>query len=189
MSRHDVITLASIVEKEARLPEERAAISAVYHNRLKKGMLLQADPTVQYALGRHVERVLYKDLEIDSPYNTYRKPGLPPGPIASPGAASIEAALFPANVPYLFFVAHPDGHHEFRVTFAEHEKAVQEARRLRGDGGAGRGRRTDATTSADTTAPAATPDRPRTNARAKSGAKARSSSARKAAPSRDRRPR
>lgn len=129
MSRHDIITLASIIEKEARLAEERPVISAVYHNRLKRGMLLQADPTVQYALGRHVDRVLYKDLEVDSRYNTYKHVGLPPGPIASPGAASIEAALFPANVPYLYFVASPDGHHEFRQTFAEHTEARDQIRR------------------------------------------------------------
>jgi UPF0755 protein len=118
MSRHDIITLASIIEKEARLAEERPVISAVYHNRLKIGMLLQADPTV-----------LFKDLEVDSRYNTYKHPGLPPGPIASPGAASIEAALYPANVPYLYFVAHPDGHHEFRQTFSEHTEARQQIRR------------------------------------------------------------
>src|SRR6476661_1958503 len=88
MSRHDVMALASIVEKEARLPEERPVIAAVYLNRLKAGMLLQADPTVQYALGKHVARVLYKDLEVESRYNTYKHLGLPPGPIASPGAAS-----------------------------------------------------------------------------------------------------
>lgn len=129
MSRHDIMTLASIVEKEARLGEERPVISAVYHNRLKRGMLLQADPTVQYALGRHVDRVLYKDLEVDSRYNTYKHAGLPPGPIASPGAASIQAALYPANVPFLYFVAHPDGHHEFRQTFAEHTQAREQIRR------------------------------------------------------------
>ena len=129
MSRHDVVTLASIIEKEARLAEERPVISAVYHNRLKRGMLLQADPTVQYALGRHVDRVLYKDLEVDSRYNTYKHAGLPPGPIASPGAASIEAALYPANVPYLYFVAAPDGHHEFRETYAEHTEARAQIRR------------------------------------------------------------
>jgi UPF0755 protein len=129
MSRHDVITLASIIEKEARLAEERPVISAVYHNRLKRGMLLQADPTVQYALGRHVDRVLYKDLEVDSRYNTYKHAGLPPGPIASPGAASIEAALYPASVPYLYFVAAPDGHHEFRETYAEHTEARAQIRR------------------------------------------------------------
>jgi UPF0755 protein len=129
MSRHDIVTLASIVEKEARLPEERPVIAAVYYNRLRAQMPLQADPTVQYALGAHRDRVYYKDLGVDSPYNTYRHPGLPPGPIASPGRASIEAALYPASVPYLFFVAHPDGHHEFRTTFKGHEAARAEVRR------------------------------------------------------------
>jgi UPF0755 protein len=129
MNRHDIVALASIIEKEARLDEERPVISAVYHNRLRDGMPLQADPTVQYARGQHTNRVLYRDLEIESPYNTYRNAGLPPGPIASPGRASIEAALFPADVPYKFFVAHPDGHHEFRVTFREHTEARAEIRR------------------------------------------------------------
>ncbi len=131
MSRHDVVTLASIIEKEARLAEERPVISAVYHNRLRAQMPLQADPTVQYALGAHRERLLYKDLEVSSPYNTYRHPGLPPGPIASPGRASLEAALYPANVPYKFFVASADGHHEFRETFRAHTAAVRDARRER----------------------------------------------------------
>lgn len=129
MSRHDVMALASIVEKEARVPEERPVIAAVYLNRLRTGMRLQADPTVQYAMGRHVSRVLYKDLEIDSPYNTYRYAGLPPGPIASPGRPSIVAALNPANVTYRFFVAHPDGRHEFTNDFAAHSVAVRAARR------------------------------------------------------------
>ena len=129
MSRNDVMALASIVEKEAKVPEERPVIAAVYLNRLKAGMLLQADPTVQYAIGHHVSRVLYKDLAIDSPYNTYRYKGLPPGPIASPGKPSIVAALFPAQVPYLFFVAYPDGHHEFTTNFAAHSIAVKNARR------------------------------------------------------------
>ncbi|MFL5618831.1 MAG: endolytic transglycosylase MltG [Gemmatimonadaceae bacterium] len=129
MSRHDVMALASIVEKEARLPEERPVIAAVYLNRLKAGMLLQADPTVQYALGKHVARVFYKDLEVESPYNTYKHTGLPPGPIASPGKPSIVAALNPANVPYTYFVAHPDGHHEFTTNFAAHSIAVRGARR------------------------------------------------------------
>lgn len=135
LSRHQAITLASIVEREARRPEERPIIAAVYYNRLRRGIRLQADPTVQYALGRHVARVLYKDLEIDSPYNTYRVAGLPPGPIGSPGAPSLEAAVRPANVPYLYFVAQPDGHHEFRTTFAEHEVAVRAARRARDSAG------------------------------------------------------
>ncbi len=129
MSRHAIVTLASIVEKEARLAEERPIIAAVYHNRLKINMPLQADPTVQYARGAHTSRVLYRDLEIRSPYNTYQRTGLPPGPIASPGRASIEASLFPADVPYRYFVAHPDGHHEFRVTFEEHRAARDKVRR------------------------------------------------------------
>lgn len=131
MSRNDIVALASIIEREARLPEERPVISAVYHNRLRLQMPLQADPTVEYALGAHRDRLYYRDLEVASPYNTYRHPGLPPGPIASPGKASIEAALFPAAVPYLYFVASPDGHHEFRTTFKAHTEAVQEARRER----------------------------------------------------------
>ena len=97
------MTLASIVEAEARVAAERPVIASVYHNRLKRGMLLEADPTVQYALGGHRERVLYSDLEVDSPYNTYRNPGLPPGPIGSPGRASLEAAAAPDSTPYLFF--------------------------------------------------------------------------------------
>jgi UPF0755 protein len=129
LSRNDVMALAAIVEKEARLPEERPLIAAVYLNRLRTGMLLQADPTVQYALGKHVARVYYKDLDVDSPYNTYKHPGLPPGPVASPGKASIEAALYPANVDYEYFVAYPDGHHEFRKDLAGHEKAKLEARK------------------------------------------------------------
>lgn len=138
MTRHQIITLASIIEKEARVAAERPVISAVYHNRLKRGMLLQADPTVIYALGRHVTRVLYRDLEVTSPYNTYRNVGLPPGPIASPGSASIEAALFPADVPFLYFVAHPDGHHEFRATLREHNEAVRRMRALRRQSAAAR---------------------------------------------------
>lgn len=128
MSRHDLVTLAAIIETEARKSEERPVISGVYHNRLKIGMRLQADPTVQYALGKHVDRVLFKDLTIDSRYNTYRYAGLPPGPIASPGASSMAAAANPANVPYLYFVAHPDGHHEFRRTFREHAEAIRQVR-------------------------------------------------------------
>jgi UPF0755 protein len=131
ISRHDALTMASIVEKEARKPEERPIISAVYWNRAKKGMRLQADPTVQYALPQHVERVLFKDLEVESKYNTYKYAGLPPGPIASPGEASIAAALSPADVPYLFFVARPDGGHEFRTTFAEHSRAIAEIKKAK----------------------------------------------------------
>ncbi len=128
ISRNDAMTMASIVEKEARKAEERPIIAAVYWNRVRKGMRLQADPTVQFALPAHVDRVFFKDLEVDSKYNTYRYAGLPPGPIASPGQASIIAALTPANVPYLYFVAHPDGHHEFRTTFAEHQRAIADVK-------------------------------------------------------------
>ncbi len=128
LNRHEVVTLASIVEKEAKKADERPVIAGVYLNRLQKKMLLQADPTVQFARGQHTARVMHKDLEIDSPYNTYKYPGLPPGPIASPGGASLVAALFPATVPYLYFVAAPDGHHEFRRTLAEHEAAVRSIR-------------------------------------------------------------
>jgi UPF0755 protein len=128
INRNDLVTMASIVEKEARVPEERPVIAAVYYNRLRKGMLLQADPTVQYALGRHVGRVFYKDLAIKSPYNTYMNKGLPPGPIASPGVASLAAAAHPASVPYLYFVASRDGHHEFRMTLDEHVNAIRQVR-------------------------------------------------------------
>lgn len=123
LNRNDIVTLASIIEKEARRAEERPVISAVYHNRLRAGMLLQADPTIQYALGRHTPRILYKDLQVKSPYNTYTHAGLPPGPIASPGGPSLIAALFPANVSYRYFVADSDGHHEFRNTLEEHDSA------------------------------------------------------------------
>lgn len=126
MTRHEVVTLASIIEKEVRKGEERPIVSAVYHNRLRIRMALQADPTIQYALKRRRPgRVMYRDLNVQSPYNTYRRPGLPPGPVGAPGAASLKAALYPADVPYKFFVAHPDGHHEFRNTYAEHLKAIQ----------------------------------------------------------------
>ena len=128
INRNDLVTMASIVEREARLPEERPVIAAVYYNRLQKGMLLQADPTVQYALGHHVGRVLYKDLTTESPYNTYTHKGLPPGPIASPGVASLAAAANPASVPYLYFVAGHDGHHEFRTTLEEHTSAIKQVR-------------------------------------------------------------
>jgi UPF0755 protein len=118
-----IVTLASIVEEEARVPEERKTIAGVYWNRLDKGMRLEADPTVQYALGGHRERVLYRDLEVDSPYNTYRNLGLPPGPIASPGRAALEATLYPDSVPYLYFVATGSGgRHAFSKTLAEHER-------------------------------------------------------------------
>ena len=128
LTRHDIVTLASIVEREVRRDEERPVVAAVYLNRLKIGMPLMADPTVTYALGKKPGRVLLKDLRVKSPYNTYLRAGLPPGPIASPGAASMGASLHPAKVPYRFFVAAPDGHHEFRRTYAEHLEAIRMVR-------------------------------------------------------------
>jgi len=120
---HEVITLASIVEKEVIYNFERPLVAAVYLNRLKLNMRLQADPTVRYVMTENRSRVLYSDLEIDSPYNTYRYDGLPPGPIASPGLKSIMAVLEPADVDYLYFVAKNDGTHVFSRTFEEHVAA------------------------------------------------------------------
>jgi UPF0755 protein len=138
MTRTQLLTLASIVEGEARHDDERGIIAGVYSNRLRLGMLLQADPTVQYAIqlatGERKARLWFKDLEIQSPYNTYLHAGLPPGPVNSPGIKSIEAALYPAMVPWLYFVAAPDGHHVFTRTLAEHNRAVEEVRRLERDG-------------------------------------------------------
>lgn len=128
MTRHEVLTLASIVEEEAVVDSERPVIAGVYRNRLRRKMPLQADPTIRFALGKYRDRVLFRDLKVNSPYNTYVRPGLPPGPIAAPGQRSLEAALWPANVPWLFFVAHPDGHHEFTRTFAEHSAAIRRVR-------------------------------------------------------------
>lgn len=135
MGERELVTLASIVEEEARVAEERPVIAGVYANRLEIGMLLQADPTVQYALGEPRERLLYADIDrvADHPYNTYTQPGLPPGPISSPGEASLDAALYPADVPYLFFVARPDGSHVFSRTNREHVNAKNRIQRERGD--------------------------------------------------------
>jgi UPF0755 protein len=131
MSIHEVVVLASIVEGEAQLDDERGTIAGVYHNRLKSNMRLQADPTVQYALPGGPRRLFYKDYHYDSPYNTYRHKGLPPGPISSPGMASIEAVLYPADVDYIYFVARGDGSHVFSRTSKEHEKAKQQTSRAR----------------------------------------------------------
>ena len=133
LDRLTVVTLASIVEGEARVDPDRPLIAAVYRNRLRLGMPLQADPTVQYAIqlntGERKPRLYEKDYEIESLYNTYLKVGLPPGPIGAPGRRSIEAALAPAPVPYLYFVAGPDGRHVFSRTYSEHLRAVARMRR------------------------------------------------------------
>ena len=133
LDEREVVTLASIVEEEARLPEERSVIAGVYLNRLEIGMLLQADPTVQYALGAPRERLLFRDIDsvAEHPYNTYTQPGLPPGPIASPGEASLRAALEPATHSYLYFVARDDGSHQFSRTLQEHNNARNQIRRDR----------------------------------------------------------
>jgi len=161
VSVHQLVTLASIVEKETARPDERPIVAAVYENRLRIGMPLQCDPTVIYALqraGRYDGNLRHDDLAFDSPYNTYRYAGLPPGPIASPGRASLEAALNPATADFLYFVSRNDGSHEFARSLGDHNKNVQkyqvqyfrdrragrsgEAGRARGSGEVGRsGRR------------------------------------------------
>lgn len=128
LTDHQAVTLASIVESEARVSAERPVIAAVYLNRLSRGMLLQADPTVQYALPQPKPRLLYADLEVDSPYNTYRNPGLPPGPIAAPGQASLQAVANPSSVDFLYFVAQNDGSHIFSRTLNEHNAARRRVR-------------------------------------------------------------
>jgi UPF0755 protein len=129
LSVRRLVTLASIVEKETGRPEERPLVAAVYSNRLKIGMGLQCDPTVIYALdrlGKYTGNLTRADLQFDSPYNTYRYAGLPPGPIASPGRASLAAAASPADVPYLYFVSRNDGSHAFASTLEEHNRNVHE---------------------------------------------------------------
>ena len=123
-TEQQIITLASIVEKEAKVASERKLISAVYHNRLKQGMRLQADPTAVYGTKAWVTQVTREDLKRRSPYNTYLHKGLPPGPIANPGEGAILAALYPDHVDYLFFVAQGDGSHFFSKDFSAHEKAI-----------------------------------------------------------------
>jgi UPF0755 protein len=131
LSLHQLLTLASIIEKEAVDPSEMPLISAVFWNRLKREMPLQADPTVQYAVGKDRLRLTREDLQVDSPFNTYRRIGLPPGPIASPGRLAIQAAVRPASVNYLYFVAMDERRHQFSATFADHAAAVAKYRLTR----------------------------------------------------------
>lgn len=129
---HQTVTLASIVETEARLPQERPVVASVYFNRIQKRMLLGADPTVIYAMklaGRWNGNIRRADLQMDSPYNTYRTPGLPPGPIANPGLASLRAAAAPATTPYLYFVARNDGSHVFATNINDHNRNVEQFQR------------------------------------------------------------
>jgi len=125
LSLHQVLTLASVIEKETGSKEERELIAAVFHNRLRKKIPLQSDPTVIYGLPAFDGNIHKRDLSILSPYNTYRVQGLPPGPIASPGAHSLRAALFPAQASYLYFVSRNDGTHQFSSTLTEHNQAVE----------------------------------------------------------------
>ncbi|MCC7008591.1 MAG: endolytic transglycosylase MltG [Acidobacteria bacterium] len=146
MSLRDVVTLASLVEKETASADERPLVSAVYHNRLRIGMPLQCDPTVIYALmqrGAWRGNLTRANLQMDSPYNTYRYPGLPPGPIASPGRSALEAAVEPADVPYLYFVSRNDGTHAFASSLAEHSRNVRtwQVNYFKGQRAKGRGQR------------------------------------------------
>ena len=125
MSLHQVLTLASVIEKETGAKDERELLAAVFHNRLRKKIPLQSDPTVIYGLPGFDGNIHKRDLSVMSPYNTYRVQGLPPGPIASPGAHSLRAALFPAQASYLYFVSRNDGTHQFSSTLAEHNQAVE----------------------------------------------------------------
>lgn len=127
-NENQVLTLASIIEKEAVVDDERAIISGVYHNRIRLKMPLQADPTAIYGIKSHGSKITLQDLKNKTEYNTYVITGLPPGPIASPGIKSITAALYPAQVPYLFFVSKRDGTHIFSKTLAEHNAAIRKVR-------------------------------------------------------------
>lgn len=125
LTLNEAITIASMVEREAKVDEERPVIAGIIFNRLKLGMPLQIDATVQYVLKGHRSKIYYKDLEVESPYNTYRVAGLPPGPIGSPGRKSLQAVLEPANTDYLYYVAKPDGTHAFAKTLREHNANVR----------------------------------------------------------------
>lgn len=132
---HEIVTLASLIEKETGLGKERKLISSVFHNRLAKKMRLQTDPTVIYAMVNFDGNIRKKDLSIDSPYNTYKHFGLPPGPIASPGLESIQAALDPEESDFLYFVSRKDGSHQFSTNYKDHVRAVQKyqlSHRVRG---------------------------------------------------------
>ncbi|NIM91055.1 MAG: endolytic transglycosylase MltG [Candidatus Aminicenantes bacterium] len=133
MTPREVVILASLIEKETSLSEEKELVSAVFHNRLRIRMKLDCDPTIIYVLkeeGSFKGRLLKKDLRLNSPYNTYRNRGLPPGPICSPGRESLEAALYPAQEKYLYFVSKKDGSHHFSISFKEHQNAVRKYRKI-----------------------------------------------------------
>ena len=134
LDRHQVVTLASLIEKETGVGDERPLVSAVFHNRLRERIPLQSDPTVIYGLKDFTGNLTRRDLRTPNPYNTYLIRGLPPGPISNPGLASLWAALFPAEVPYLFFVSKNDGTHFFSETLGEHNRAVNQYQKRRVNG-------------------------------------------------------
>jgi UPF0755 protein len=138
LDAHSVVTLASLIEKEAKLDSERPLVAAVFYNRLRRNMPLQSDPTAVYGVPRPRRRITSLDLKRKTRYNTYLKAGLPPGPIANPGVASLQAALNPARVSYLYFVAKNDGSHFFSRTLEQHAEAVRKYQ-ARSDGSGGRG--------------------------------------------------
>ncbi len=126
LTKHEILTLASIISRESKFADEMPRVSGVYHNRLKKKMKLQADPTVQYAIGEARSRITGKDLKIDSPYNTYKYEGLPPGPIGNPSKEAILAAVYPEKHEYIYFVSDTKGRHIFTKTYQEHAKYAQQ---------------------------------------------------------------
>ncbi len=134
MTVHQVVTLASVIEKETGAPDERPLISSVFHNRLKRGMRLESDPTVIYGVKDFDGNLTREHLNAATPYNTYKIKGLPPGPIASPGAAALEAALYPADTEYIFFVSKQDGTHEFSKSLKDHNAAVRKYQLGNADG-------------------------------------------------------
>jgi UPF0755 protein len=132
MTKHDILTLASIIEKESGNFDEQPVISSVFHNRLKKGMRLQADPTVIYGIKDFNGNITKKDLMTLTPYNTYMVEGLPPGPIANPGLSAIKAALYPTDTNFLYFVGNGEGKHIFSESLEKHNEAVNRYQRGRG---------------------------------------------------------
>ena len=126
LSIFELVTMASLVEKEAKFAEDRPIIADVFFKRLENHMMLQSDATIQYALDEHKEEFSIEDTKLDSPYNTYQHEGLTPGPIGNPGLASIEAVLYPATTDYLYFVADSEGHNHYSVTYDEHLKVIEE---------------------------------------------------------------
>lgn len=133
LTRHQAVIMASLVEREAQVDSERVLVASVFYNRLRLRRPLESCASIEYILPKHKNtKLTYRDLQIDSPYNTYRRPGLPPGPISNPGRRSLEAAVFPAKTDYLYFVSRGDGGHIFSRTLQEHIRAKNLCERLKG---------------------------------------------------------